>query len=64
MDKRVILAVAGAGKTYTLCKNVNKNKRNIILAFTNQNIKNIIKELNENHNEILENTTVSLNIML
>lgn len=58
MDKRVILAVAGAGKTYTLCKNVNKNKRNIILAFTNQNIKNIIKELNENHNGILENTYV------
>ena len=31
MDKKVILAVAGAGKTYTLCKNVNENKRNIIL---------------------------------
>ena len=53
MDKRVILAVAGAGKTYTLCKNVDANKRNIILAFTNQNIKNISKELNENHDEII-----------
>lgn len=58
MDKRVILAVAGAGKTYTLCKNVDVNKRNIILAFTNQNIKNIIKELNENHDKTLENTYV------
>lgn len=58
MDKRVVLAVAGAGKTYTLCKNVDENKRNIILAFTNQNIKNIIKELNENHDIILENTYV------
>lgn len=58
MDKRVVLAVAGAGKTYTLCKNVDENKRNIILAFTNQNIKNIIKELNENHDTILDNTYV------
>mgnify|MGYP000014962351 FL=1 len=58
MDKRVILAVAGAGKTYTLCKNVDANKRNIILAFTNQNIKNISKELNENHDETIENTYV------
>lgn len=33
MDKRVILAVAGAGKTYTLCKNVDANKRNIIISF-------------------------------
>lgn len=58
MDKRVVLAVAGAGKTYTLCKNIDENKRNIILAFTNQNIKNIIKELNENHDTTLENTYV------
>ena len=58
MDKRVILAVAGAGKTYTLCKNIDANKRNIILAFTNQNIKNISKELNENHDETIENTYV------
>ncbi len=58
MDKRVILAVAGAGKTYSLCKNVDVNKRNIILAFTNQNIKNISKELNENHDETIENTYV------
>ena len=58
MDKRVILAVAGAGKTYTLCKNVDDNKRNIILAFTNQNIKNIVKELNENHDKPIENTYV------
>lgn len=58
MDKKIILAVAGAGKTYTLCKNVDDNKRNIILAFTNQNIKNIIKELDKNHHKTLENTCV------
>ena len=58
MDKKIILAVAGAGKTYTLCKNVDDNKRNIILAFTNQNIKNIIKELDKNHHKTLENTYV------
>lgn len=58
MDKKIILAVAGSGKTYTLCKNVDDNKRNIILAFTNQNIKNIIKELDKNHHKTLENTCV------
>ena len=58
MDKKIILAVAGAGKTYTLCKNVDENKRNIILAFTNQNIKNIIKELDKNYHKTLENTYV------
>ena len=45
MDKRVILAVAGSGKTYYICNNINENSRNIIIAYTNQNIKNIINEL-------------------
>lgn len=45
MAKKVILAVAGAGKTYTLCRSINRDKRNLILAFTNQNIKNIKYEL-------------------
>lgn len=45
MGKQVVLAVAGSGKTYTLCHNLNKDKRNLILAFTNQNIFNIKREL-------------------
>lgn len=45
MDKRVILAVAGSGKTYTLARSINPEKRNLIIAFTRENIKNIEKEL-------------------
>ena len=41
MDKRVILAVAGSGKTYTICSEIDISKRNLIIAYTNQNIKNI-----------------------
>lgn len=41
MDKRVILAVAGAGKTYHICHDLNPNNRNLIIAYTNQNVKNI-----------------------
>lgn len=48
MDKRVVLAVAGAGKTYTICNSINKDERALILAFTNQNIRNIKKEIRKN----------------
>ena len=47
MDKTVILAVAGAGKTYHICHNIDTNKRNLILAYTNRNINNIERELND-----------------
>lgn len=36
MAKKVILAVAGAGKTYHICHNLDENKRNLILAFTHE----------------------------
>lgn len=45
MGKKLILAVAGAGKTYHICHNIDDSKRNLILAFTNRNINNIEKEL-------------------
>ena len=45
MAKTVILAVAGAGKTYHICHNIDPAKRNLILAFTHENINNIQKEL-------------------
>ena len=45
MAKQVMLAVAGAGKTYTICNNLNPDKKNLILAFTHENIYNINKEL-------------------
>ena len=41
MAKKVILAVAGAGKTYHICHKIDPTKRNLILAFTHENIHNI-----------------------
>lgn len=49
MDKRVILAVAGAGKTYTICNDLDSKKNNLILAFTRQNVDNIKAELEKKY---------------
>ena len=59
MAKRVILAVAGAGKTYHICHEIDPTKRNLILAFTHENIYNIQKELCDAHGGVPELTTVS-----
>lgn len=45
MGKRLILAVAGAGKTYKICHDIDPDQKNLILAFTHENIKNICSEL-------------------
>lgn len=58
MDKRIILAVAGAGKTYTLCNCLNSNERNMILAFTNRNIYNIQRELIKNYGTLPKYTKI------
>ncbi len=58
MDKQVILAVAGAGKTYHICHSIDPQKRNLILAYTHENIHNIKKELIDAHGSIPERTTV------
>lgn len=59
MAKRVILAVAGAGKTYHICHTIDPSKRNLILAFTHENIFNIQKELCAAFGCIPEMTTVT-----
>lgn len=58
MAKQVILAVAGAGKTYTICNELNAKNKNLILAFTHENIRNINKELIERFGKIPELTNV------
>lgn len=58
MDKKIILAVAGSGKTYTLCNSINPNERNLILAFTHQNLKNITSELVKKFKEIPHSTKI------
>lgn len=59
MAKQVILAVAGAGKTYHICHTINPSKRNLILAFTHENINNIRKELHDAYGCIPRSTTVT-----
>lgn len=59
MAKRVILAVAGAGKTYHICNKIEPNKRNLIMAFTHENIHNIQKELCDAYGCVPELTTVT-----
>jgi hypothetical protein len=58
MAKQVILAVAGAGKTYTICSNVNPKNKNLILAFTHENIHNINSELIKRFGKVPELTNV------
>lgn len=59
MAKRVILAVAGSGKTYHICHQIDPNKKNLILAYTNENVKNIKRELHNAYGHIPELTTIS-----
>jgi len=59
MDKKLVMAVAGSGKTYLICNSVDPKKRNLILAFTHENIKNIHHELLERFGRIPENTIIS-----
>ena len=58
MAKKVILAVAGAGKTYHICHEIDPTKKNLILAYTHENIHNIQKELCDAHGRVPELTTV------
>lgn len=58
MDKKIILAVAGSGKTYKLGHDIDGAKRNIVLAYTNQNIKNIRKEIIDKYGKIPNNTLI------
>lgn len=58
MAKKVILAVAGAGKTYHICHKIDPTKKNLILAYTHENIHNIQKELCDAHGCVPELTTI------
>lgn len=53
-----MLAVAGAGKTYYICHEINPKNKNLILAFTHENINNIKRELIAAHGYLPELTNV------
>ena len=58
MDKRIILAKAGAGKTYYICNELDPKKRNLVIAYTNQNISNLLNEIRKAHQSFPDNTEV------
>ncbi|HHF2858974.1 TPA: DNA helicase UvrD [Vibrio diabolicus] len=45
MDKRVIFAVAGSGKTSNIIDNLNEDSRTLIITYTENNFKNIKKRI-------------------
>lgn len=59
MAKRVILAVAGSGKTYYICHSIDPLKRNLILAFTHENVFNIKRELIDAFGNVPDLTAVT-----
>ena len=58
MAKCMILAVAGAGKTHHICHNLERDKKNLVIAFTHENVKNLRYELREAFGECPELTDV------
>ncbi|HEA6159453.1 TPA: hypothetical protein RXG00_002711, partial [Staphylococcus aureus] len=52
MDKKIILAAAGSGKTYYVANDFNKDERVILLSFTNSNVSNIQLEIMKRFNGI------------
>lgn len=45
MDKQIVLAVAGSGKTFHIANDFDVNERVILISFTNSNVDNIRKEV-------------------
>jgi DNA helicase-2/ATP-dependent DNA helicase PcrA len=58
MDKRIILAVAGSGKTSFIVKNLSLEKRALIITYTNANIKNIERKIVKQFGYIPKNITI------
>ena len=53
-----MLAVAGSGKTFRLCNSIDAQKKNLLLAYTHENIRNINKELIKKFGRIPDLTSV------
>lgn len=53
MDKRIVLAAAGAGKTYYIANDFTEDERVILISFTNSNVDNIRKEVKKRFSGVL-----------
>lgn len=58
MDKRIVLSVAGAGKSSMIVNSIDVNKRYLILTYTDNNYENLIKKLCKLYGRIPDNVCV------
>lgn len=58
VNSKLILAVAGAGKTYYIANQLNEFKKNLVITFTNQNVKNLEREIRSRFGYIPQQTLV------
>ncbi len=58
MDKKLTLAVAGSGKTYTISNSIDSSKKNIIFTFNRKNVDNLKKEIFRRFGYIPKNTKI------
>ena len=49
MDKRIIFAVAGSGKTTHIVNGLSRDKRSLIVTYTNSNLHNLRKKIIQKH---------------
>ncbi|MFQ6975314.1 MAG: UvrD-helicase domain-containing protein [Streptococcus salivarius] len=60
MDKRIVLASAGSGKTYYIANSFSDDDRVFLITFTNQNANNIREEIKKRYlGNIPENVKIS-----
>lgn len=57
-NSTIVLATAGSGKTYYIAQQLDPNKKNLVITFTNQNVKNLEKEIIKHHHKIPKNTKI------
>lgn len=58
MDKKIILSVAGSGKTTEIINNINYNDKTLIITYTENNYKNIKTKVIEKFNEVPRNIKI------
>lgn len=59
MAGKVILAVAGAGKTHYICNELlDGSSKNLVIAYTHENIKNLNRELTKRFGKVPNNTVI------
>lgn len=57
-NSKLVLAVAGAGKTYYIADNLKTEERNIVITFTNRNIQNLEDEIEKQYGRVPDNTLI------